>query len=202
MGPGGGPSRCPMLQFDIDAAAVLELAAEFEASDEELYAAYNRALRRTAANLKTKARKELRVRLGLRSAGVLRRRLQDFKLRRDRGSGAALGSVSMWFGFNDLPASAFKGRPRATATGAAIGEHEVEGGFVAKNRAGRPTIMRRRTRARFPIVEATLPVVDRMQVIVEDEIFDALEEVFFKNLRAEIRSRTIYGVGKARRSNG
>jgi hypothetical protein len=40
-----------------------------------------------------------------------------------------------------------------------------------------------------------MPIEDEAQIYIEDEIFDEIEEVFFKHFRAEVRSRTLYSVG-------
>ena len=41
-----------------------------------------------------------------------------------------------------------------------------------------------------------MSIEDKAQTFIEDEVFDEIEEVFFKNFRAEVRSRTLYSVGK------
>ncbi|MGX9855780.1 phage tail protein [Limimaricola variabilis] len=182
-----------MLHFDFDASDLRRIADEFGATEKQLKLAYGRALRRTASRLKTQSRKGLRERLDLRSAAELRRRMHGFRFSRDKGAG--LGGVRMWFGLNDLRASAFKGRPKRTARGAEMAGREVPSGFVARNRKGKRTIMRRTTPKRYPIAEATLGIEDEAQTFIEDEVLDEVEDVFFRNFRAEIRARTIYEVG-------
>lgn len=181
-----------MLHFEFDGSEMAKVAAEFDASDKQIAFAYSRALRRTASNMKTQARKKLRERLGLRSASELRSRMAGFKFR--KGSGSDMGGVRMWFGLNDMRASAFKGAARAIGLGASIAGRSVAGGFIARNRKGQRTIMVRTGRARAAIAEARLDVSDEGLRLVEDEVFDEIEEVFFRNFRAEIRARTIYGV--------
>lgn len=186
-----------MLRFDFDASEMAKVAEEFGASDKQLAFAYSRALRRTASNMKTQARKGLRERLGLRSAAELRTRMAGFKFRKGSGSGSDLGAVRMWFGLNDLRAGAFKGRPRNSGSGATIAGREIPGGFVAKNSKGQRTVMRRVGKSRYPIAEARVDIEDEAARFIEDEVFDEIEEVFFRNFRAEIRARTIYDVGAA-----
>ena len=182
-----------MLHFDFDGSEMERISDEFGATEKQLRFAYSRALRRTASNMKTQARKGLRQRLGLRSAAELRSRMSGFKFK--RGSGSDLGGVRMWFGLNDLRASAFKGRAKDTSGGASIGGRSVPGGFVAKNSKGQRTVMRRVGKSRYPIAEARFDIEDAASMFVEDEVFDEIEEVFFKTFRAEIRARTIYEVG-------
>jgi Prophage minor tail protein Z (GPZ) len=180
-----------MLGFDFDTGRMEKIGAEFDASEKQLAFAYSRALRRTAQNLKTKARKGIREKLGLRSAAVLRRRLQGFKFKR----GSGMGEVRMWFGMNDMPVSSFKGRVSQAARGASLGGRTFPGSFVGKNSKGARTIMQRRGKRRWPVSEVRVPVSDEVEVFVEDEVFDEIEELFFKNFRAEVRARTIYEVG-------
>jgi len=181
-----------MLQFDIDAGEIRAIAREFGASNKQLKFAYSRALRRTATTMRSRARKGLKDRLGLRNAKEIRKRLYGFRFMRGKGD---LGGVRMWFGLNDLRVSSFKGRVRETASGAAFARGEIEDGFVARNRKGQRTIMKRVGRERYPIHEARAGIEDEAQTFIEDEVFDDVEEVFYKNFRAEIRARTIYDVG-------
>ncbi|WP_432256071.1 phage tail protein [Limimaricola sp. AA108-03] len=181
-----------MLHFDFNGSDLKRIADEFGASEKQLEFAYSRALRRTASRMRTMARKGLRERLDLRSATELRKRLHGFRFKK----GNQLGEVRMWFGLNDLRASAFKGRPRRTASGAEMAGREVTGGFVGRNRKGRRTVMRRTGPTRHPIAEARLGILDEAETFVEDEVFSELERVFMQNFRHEIRARTIYEVGK------
>lgn len=182
-----------MLHFDFDNSEMQRIAEKFGATEKQLRFAYSRALRRTASNMKTRARKGLRQRLGLRSAAELRRRMAGFRFQ--RGSGGDMGGVRMWFGLNDMRASAFKGRPREDGAGASVAGRSVPGGFVARNSKGQRTVMRRVRASRYPIAEARVDIEDEASVFVEDEVFDEVEDVFFRNFVAEVRARTIYEVG-------
>lgn len=181
-----------MLAFDFDARELKRIADEFEASEKDLRYAYSRALRRTAQTMKTRARKGLRTELQLRTAAELRKRLQGFRFKRGKG----LGEVKMWFGLNDMRVSAFKGRAARTGAGASFAGHDFPGAFIARNSKGRPTVMRRATQKAYPIREERMPIEDKAQIFIEDEVFDEIEEVFFKHFRAEVRARTLFKVGK------
>ncbi|AUQ54512.1 phage tail protein [Phaeobacter inhibens] len=180
-----------VLSFDFDARELAKVAEEFGASEKDLQFAYSRALRRTAQTMKTRARKGLRTELELRTAAELRKRLQGFRFSRGKG----LGEVRMWFGLNNMRVSAFKGRALRTGSGASYAGQQFAGAFIAKNSKGRPTVMRRATQRAYPIKEERMPIEDKAQLFIEDQVFDEIEEVFFKNFRAEIRARTIYNVG-------
>jgi hypothetical protein len=180
-----------MLAFDFDTGQISKIAQEFGATERQLAQAYSRALRRTASALKTSTRKQLRIRLGLRSAGAIGRRLQGFSFKKD----GALGSVRMWFGMNDVSASAFKDRPVNGAGGASFRGRKYPGTFVGKNSKGVTTLMRRVGPGRLPIAEQRVPIDDEVREFVEDVVFDGIDDIFFRHFRAEIRARTIYGVG-------
>lgn len=180
-----------MLVFDFDESELRRIADEFEASEKDLRNAYSRALRRTAQTMKTRARKGLRTKLHLRTAAELRRRLQGFRFKRGNG----MGSVRMWFGLNDMRVSAFKGRVSRTTTGASFAGQDFPGGFIGRNAKGRPTIKQRSGSRAYPVREARMPIDDDAQTFIEDEVFDEMDEVFFHYFRAEVRARTIYGVG-------
>ncbi len=175
-----------------DESELQRIADEFDASKKDLRAAYSRALRRTAQTMKTRARKGLRTKLHLRTAAELRRRLQGFRFKRT----ADMGTVRMWFGLNDMRVSAFKGRAVKTATGASFAGQAFEGGFIGRNAKGRPTVKHRAGSRAYPVKEARMPIDDVAETYIEDEVFDGIEEVFFHYFRAEVRARTIYGVGK------
>lgn len=183
-----------MLNFEIDSSQIQALTDELEASEKQVRMAFNRALNRTAGTLRRMASTGLRTELQLRTAAAIRKRLKTIKLKRGKNT----DDIVLWFGANDLPISAFKGRPRETASGAEFNGQQFDGAFIAKTSKGRQSIFKRKGRARLPIVEQTVPVADKIQVFVEDEIFTEVEAIFFKNFRAELRARTLYGVGNGR----
>ena len=90
--------------------------------------------------------------------------------------------------------SAFKGRPQKVSGGIKFGETMIHGAFVAKLN-GKRGVYRRTGPGAFPIAEVSLPVSDRMMVFLEDNVFVDVDTIFFKHFRAEIRARTILGVG-------
>lgn len=181
-----------MLEFDIDGDDLERIAHELGASEKQIKMAFNRALSRTAAALRRMSSTGLRSELELRTAAYIRKRIKQIRLRR---SPDGLGSVRLWYGTNDLPVSAFKGRPTAAPGGASFRGQLYPGGFIQKVKSGRQTIFRRVGDKRLPITEQTVAVKDQIDIFLEDQIFDKLDEIFFKNFRADLRARTIYGVG-------
>ncbi|AFO91534.1 hypothetical protein [Phaeobacter inhibens] len=182
-----------MLPFEIDESELRRIADEFDADKDVLRASFSRALKRTAQAIKTRARKELRTELELRNAAEIRKRLHGFRYKRGAYD---LGEVRMWFGLNDMRVSAFKGRASRTASGARFAGQDFPGAFVGRNRKGKQTIMRRAGHRAWPIKEEVMPVNDKAQTYIEDQVLDDFEEVFFKVFRAEVRARTLYGIGK------
>jgi len=177
-----------MLAFDFDARRLDAIADEYAATPKQVSLADSRAKKRTASNLRTLASRGLKTELGLRNATALRRRLKEYKV----GRGGS--SIRLWFGANDLPVSAFKGRPQKVTGGIKFGETMLYGAFFAR-RNGRRGVYERVSDARYPIRESRLPVADRMMIFLEDEVFVDIDSIYFKNFLAEIRARTILGVG-------
>lgn len=182
-----------MLDFDIDADELERIASELGAMPKEVNAAFNRALTRTAATLRKLSSKGLQSELGLRRAAALRRRLKSLRI---KGQGG-MSEVRLWYGLNDLSVSEFKGRISEASDGASYtgpaGSHRFPGAFVTKTQGGkRRTIMRRRGRARTPIRQEVLPIKDKADVFVEDEIFVHLERVFWRHFRDDLERRVTY----------
>lgn len=183
------------LHFDIDGAELTRLQGELGASEKDLNRAFSRAMKRTAATLRKRAASGLLGELELRSNKALRRRLQTIMLKRSGHD--RLGGFKMWLGMNDLPVSAFKGRVRDVPGAPTFRDKTYQGHFLAKPRKGtRRSIFRRTGPNRFPIAEAKVPVADRMEVFIEDQVFDKFEEVFWRHFSSDLKARTIYGVGE------
>lgn len=181
-----------MLYFDIDYDQIVKLQDELGASEKQIAQAFSRALNRTAGTLRRMSSKGLKDELQLRNAKELRKRLRTIQLRK----GKLLDAIKLWYGTNDMPASAFKGRPKKTRNGVSFRGYDFPGAFLAKGKDGKQRIFRRIRDERLPIAEQTLPVKDQMDVYLEDEIFDKVDEIFFKHFAADLRARTIYGVGR------
>lgn len=183
-----------MIWLGFDNAEVQRVADEFGASEKDLRRAYSRALSRTARAMRTKTRKALREGLDLRAAAILKARL---RLQRYKAKGRNMGAARVWVGSNDLPATAFKGKPRQTATGVSVGKKVFEDAFVGTSQtSAKQMVFKRKGRARLPIFRETAPVESEVAEILESKVFDEMSETFMRNFVAEVRARTIYGVGK------
>ena len=182
-----------MIRLDIQAREFQAIAREFDASERDLRAAFSRALGRTSRTMQTQARKALREGLDLRAASILRTRM---RLRRFRPRGADLGAAQLWVGLNDLPATAFKGTPRATASGVSVGGRSFDGAFIGRGQgSGSRIVFQRRGRERLPIRVVTAPIKEAADAILDRQVYAEAMDVMMRNFRAEVRARTIYGVG-------
>ena len=180
-----------MLNLDINSRKITDISKEFAASSAQISAAYARALRRTAGTIRRIASKGLQSELGLKNASALRRRIKEYRL---KGRAGKMG-VQLWFGANDLPLSAFKGRPRKVAGGVDFNGQVIHGAFMASPSGGPKKVYKRAGKTKYPIKEVMAPVADRIVVFLEDNVFVDVESIFFKNFLAEIKARTIFGVG-------
>lgn len=187
-----------MLDFDVDADDLERVVRELDATPKEINAAYNKALSRTAGTLRKMSSKGLVSELGLRRAKAIRRRLKTIRIKGSTGSDfKKMASVQLWYGLNPLPVSEFKGRVSENAGGAQYsgpaGSHDFPGAFVARSTsAGRRTIMRRKGRSRLPIKYAVMPIRDRAEVFIEDQIFDQLVDIFWRHFRDDLTRRIAY----------
>ncbi|QEP30305.1 phage tail protein [Pukyongiella litopenaei] len=177
-----------MLGFDIDDGRLEAVAREYAATPKQVELSQGRALKRTAGTLRRLSSKGLKSELGLRNATALRRRIKDYRV----GKGG--NALKLWYGANDLPVSAFKGRPQPVTGGVKFGSTMIHGAFFARL-GGRRLVMQRHGSKRWQIGEATLPVADRMMIYLEDEVFVDIDSIYFKHFLAEVRARTILGVG-------
>lgn len=188
-----------MLHFDIDAKQIGTLITELGLTEKQAKFALGRALKRTATTLRVKSERGLKSELDVKKLAYLRRRLRFSRFSRQSFEGARF-----WYGTNDMPVSALKGRVSEGGGGASFsgkaGSHTYAGGFVAKSKRGwtknAKTIFVRKGGKRLPIGEVQLPVKDRMDVFIEDEIFDEINDIFWKHFERDMLARAKFGVGQ------
>lgn len=181
-----------MITFQIDANEIRSVAREFQASERQIGMSINRALRRTAGTMRQRAERALRAEFDPRRANAIRRRLKALRIRHH----AKRWEAGLWVGLNDLRIADLKGTPTETATGGRFRGRDYPGAFVARRGSGPRTLFKRSSRGRFPIVEQTYPISDRGQTVLEDDVFADLIDVFMDNFRADLRARTVFGVGR------
>jgi hypothetical protein len=182
-----------MLHFEVDAAGLEQLVLDLGATELQVKLAMHRALNRTATTLRAMATRRMKDELALRTINLLRRRMKSLKLRATGADGFGL-----WFGLNDMPASWFKGTPKQGAAGVSFRGQDFPGGFVAKSKfKGRKTVFKRNGPGRLHITEQNLAMSDKMQVIIEDDIFVQTEQVFWKHFVRDLSARVKYKLGEA-----
>lgn len=181
----------PDVDLEIDLRDFERIVSDLQASEKDVRKAMSRALRRTASALRVAASKRVVPELQLRRAMEFRRRLKPMKIRINKDT----GRVGIWVGLNDMGVSRFKGRMREYSGGALFRQTEFPGAFIAKHR-GRRSIWKRSARGRFPIVEQTLAIKEQVDPILEDEIFPDAVSIFMRLFAADLKARTIYGVGQ------
>jgi hypothetical protein len=181
-----------LLHFEIDANGIEQLVMDLGATEKQVKFAMHRALARTATTLRTMAARKLKDELALRTINMLRKRLKSLKLRVSGGDG-----MQLWFGINDMPVSWFKGTPKRGSDGATFRGQQFKGGFVATSKfKKRKTVFKREGKGRLHIIEQQLPISDRAQVVIEDQIFVQTEEIFWKNFQRDLTARVKYSLGE------
>lgn len=182
-----------MIYFDIDWKELHRIGDTLGASEKQIKYALSRALRRTASALRVLSSKGLKNELGLLRVNALRKRLKTIKLTKRSG----IVGVQLWYGLNDMPVSWFKGKPTQTATGASFRGVDFPGSFVANsNYAHKKTIFKRKGKSRLSIEEQLLPVKNKADVFVEDEIFVHVETIFWPLFKRELAARVKYNIGE------
>lgn len=184
------------LMFDIDLDELKAIQSLIGANTTEMLKAYNRALSRTAVTIRKLSLKMMKDSLQAKNAALIRRRLKQFKVKQ---SGKNLDELRLWFGLNDLPASALKGRSRRKgskkkpngamfipASPALKPVHEDKG-FVAKVKGPR-SVFTRNGKERWKISEAKVNI-QPIQEEIEDDIFVLLPDIFLKHFETDLRGR-------------
>jgi transposase-like protein len=182
-----------MISFKLDDARIHDVAREFGASEKQLLYAYSRALKRTAGTLRRITVSGIKTELGMKNANALRKRI---KLVKSGGDGWG-GSAKLWVGTNPMSYSLFKGKPTKVPGGIKVGKDTIFGAFFASPSGGAPLIFKRRGFARLPIDAQKRDIHDQVVTYLEDNVYVDLGAIFFKHFFSEVRSRTIYGVGKS-----
>lgn len=191
-----------MLSVEVDWSGLVRIADELGATDKQVKFALSRALRRTEATLRRMSSKGLQKELQLRAASALRKRLKSIRMSKTGGLSAG-NDVTLWYGLNDLPVSAFKGRAvQDRAHGASFlrpgaANHFGPDSFVAKSRAkGRRSVFKRKGEDRLPITEQLIPIEDKAIVFIEDEIFSEVETIFWQHFRRDLAARVRFQLGE------
>lgn len=166
-----------MFRFNINPTGIEQLALDLAASEKQVAYAMTRALSRTATTLRTIGARRLRTELQLRTISLLRKRLKSMQRR---------ASSAVWFGLNDMPVSWFKGTPRASGPGQFLATSKIK---------GRKTVFKRIGAGRLPIEEQLKTVDGKADKVIEKELFEMTEAVFWNHFQRDLRARVKYQLG-------
>ncbi|ECG8590761.1 hypothetical protein FNI11_13615 [Salmonella enterica subsp. salamae] len=198
-----------MSGFYIDASEFDALRDALGATEKQCKAAYNKAVRQTAAKLERLARATMISGTGVKGRQIVRGRVRVFV---SKGKGEKPGGGKIWFGLDSLPVSSLRGKikpqsrrkPKRGSDGRFIKGRGAAGAsftpqaadipplsfpnsFVAK-RDGRRTIWVRNTDGR--VNEARVPIYEPMLGQIDSDVFvgagDMLLDYFSKDLRGRV----------------
>lgn len=100
----------PNLIFDIDAENIAQLQNEYEATDMQVKAAYNRAITRTLQTMRSRVARLVGNELAAKSLKQIRRRLQSYRITHSPGQ---MDGLKLWFGLDDLQLGKLKGESKS-----------------------------------------------------------------------------------------
>lgn len=180
-----------MLEVEIDQSNLRKLQHEFGASEKQMILAFNGAARKTIRKCVTVAKREAHSTVGTRTQSIIAKRI---KPRIKRGKDGTL-FCSIWFGFNDLPPEAFKGKIVQSAQGVIVKEMVFDSAFVAAMSSGKVSAFRRKGAGRLPIEKITVPIIDEFEPIMKNDVWKRWPEIFMAHYERELRARAVYGVG-------
>lgn len=169
-------------------------------------AAYHRALSRTAQTVKARAKKLLKDELQVKTAKLIRKRLQTYRLKSPTKE-RELDTLKIWAGSNEIPVGFLKGRIKPlgknksrptsiqfTPSGK-VPVQEYKGGFVL-NRYKRKSIFLRKDKGSHYIREARAPIHGQVNKIIQDELAIDVVDIFMRHYETDIKARVRMGMNK------
>ncbi|EGR0659828.1 phage tail protein [Vibrio cholerae] len=192
------------LFFYIDEEEIQAIQKILGANEKQVLQSHARALARTAVTIKSITHKLIKSEMKVKKLDVLRRRFQSFKLK--QAGKTRLDELKLWFGLNDLKVSDIRGRiarigskknpkgARFTPLGN-IAKKEYDKAFVANVR-GKRSIYQRASRKRHSIFEQKIPISNDLQIMIEDEVFKMLPEIYMHHFEVDLKGRTKMNIGR------
>lgn len=175
------------LDVDIDPESLRALINAFGATEAQFEAAMRSTYGKMGRWLRSRAVRGLSSKLRIKQK-ILRGRVKSFRLQGGI-TGGGQGS-KVWFGLR--PVSLMRLNAKQTAKGVrADGGRFIEGAFIA-NFHGRPQVLKRVGKERFPLEVQHADISDQSTIYIEDELIGTAEfdAQFFKFLEHELRWRT------------
>lgn len=185
------------LIFDIDLSLLEEIKDELEANEHQMLAAFNRAINRTAITMKKMASSKLQSEVQAKNLKLIKSRFQTFRLKSNNKL-KSLDELKLWFGLNDVRVGHLKGKIKKTGdnetsfNSASFGTQRFKGSRI-QQRYGRRSIFLQNGRSS---PEAKVALEDELQVMIEDDVFSQLTDVFMQHFETDLKGRTRIGKNK------
>lgn len=182
------------LIFDIDLDALTDLQEALAATEGQLIASYNRALKRTSVTLAKLGAQLVRDELKVKKVKAIRRRIKKYTIK-----SGGLSELKIWFGLNDMPVRAFKGRmtqvgddAKLSAASPELGVQRYRKGFVGSPFGHSRSIYTRTGKGRYALEEGGVAIT-HLQEAIEDDVFGQLPEIFMRHFEADLKGRVKIG---------
>lgn len=148
------------INLKLDEHDLADLVHTLGLTEQRVYAAGFRAVRKTAQWVKTHLARNLSQELQI-VQKVIRQRLRVYL--RDRRALEA----KVWLGLYQVRASRL-GRPRQTRAGVSVGRHRFPGAFIATMKSGHSDVYQRRGDARLPVDIVQLDIAEQAEKALQD----------------------------------
>lgn len=191
------------LFFDIDLSLLEEIKDALEANEHQMLAAFNLAINRTAITMKKMASTKLQSEIQAKNLKLIKSRFQAFsKLKSTKkihySHWRELDELKLWFGLNDVRVGHLKGRIKKTGenessfNSTSLGSQRFKGSRIQK-RYGRRSIFLQNGRSS---PEAKVALEDELQVMIEDDVFSQLTDVFMQHFETDLKGRVKTGMNQ------
>ncbi len=175
-----------MLNLQIDAAGVNQLALNLAATEQQAKKALRSTLNKMAAWVRTRSMKGMSKALQIQQK-IIRRRLKAVKFRDTPDGGAA----KVWFGLNPV-GMIYLGAKQTSSGVSAQGGRQVKGAFIAQGKGGGRQVFKRVGKARLPIQKQTAKIQQPSEQYIEKGVLTSaeFEAQFWKTFEHELKWQT------------
>lgn len=173
------------IDLEVHADRLNQLQLDLMATDTEVRKAFRSTLNKMARWLKTRSARGLSKELDIKQK-ALRRRLKSFRVRSKGGQ----SEVTVFYGLD--PIDYMDLTPRQTSRGVSAGKRRVPGAFIASGRGDARKVFKRKGKARLPIEKQTVPIRDKADAWIEDQLLgtEAFDAEFLKIFERELQWQT------------
>lgn len=202
--------------FFVDVSQLRAIQAVVGASEKQMVAAYNRALKKTVQKLYRESIAMMIGEIGAKNKNAVKQRIKSYTSNVN-GSGKVAGTGRIWFGLNDFPVSLMKGsmrNPRKIKR-----KRDERGRFLPAKGARGATFIPKASNINaisFPdsfvgvvkgkksiwvrhenghITEAKSPIFDSVEQGIDGDIFNHATDDLMKYFEQDLRGRMAGGIG-------